>query len=100
MPDEARMWGRKMRGQRILASETLPCDPAHPQDALQEICRLLDLPRPLWLGKHDKEYDAFGRTAFTQDHFLEAIAFTRLEIELIQPDEQKKRGARNPLMDA
>jgi hypothetical protein len=100
MPEESRLWARKVRGQRLMASETEPCDPAAPQAALQEICRRMDVPRPLWLGKHQKEYDAFRRTAFTQDHFMEPIAFTRLEIELILPEDQKKRGARIPLMDA
>ena len=100
MPEETRLWARKMRGQRILASETLPCDPACPEEALQELCRILDLPRPLWLGKHQREYDAFRRTAFTQEHFLEPIVFSRLEVELIQPDEKPRRGPRSPLTDA
>ncbi|MDR3050213.1 MAG: hypothetical protein LBU67_00645 [Oscillospiraceae bacterium] len=94
------LWVRKLRGQRILASDTEPCDPAAPMDALAEVCRRLDVPRPLWLAKNQKEYDAFGRTAFTQDYFVEPIAFTRLEMELIQPEGEKKARPRMPLMDA
>jgi len=92
---------RKMRGQRIAASDTEPCDPAaDPQAALAELCRRMDVPRPLWVSKHQKEFDAFRRTAFTQDHFVERIPFTRLEVEMILPDAPAKRGQRDPLMDA
>jgi len=99
MSEECTLWVRKMRGQRIVASDTAPCDPADPQGALAEICRRMDVPRPLWLSKHQKEFDAFRRTAFTQDHFVERIPFTRLEAELILPDGPAKRQ-RHPLSDA
>ena len=94
------LWVRKMRGQRIAASDTEPCDPTDPQPALAEVCRRMDVPRPLWLSKHQKEFDAFRRTAFAQEHFVERIPFTRLEIELIQPDAPPRRTQRNPLTDA
>ena len=100
MTEECKLWARKLRGQRIIASDTEPCDPTDPQAALLEICRRMDVPRPLWLTKHQKEFDAFRRTAFTQDHYVERIAFTKLEIELILSDAPQKRGQRNPLMDA
>ena len=100
MAVECKLWARKVRGQRILLSDTEPCDPADPQAALAEICRRMDVPRPLWLAKHQKEFDAFGCTAFAQDHFMERIAFTKLEIELIQPDAPRKPGRRDPLTDA
>ena len=100
MTEESGLWARKIRGQRIVASDTEPCDPLGPQAALAEICRRMDVPRPLWLSKHQKEFDEFRRTAFTQDHFVEHIAFTRLEIELILPDGPSKSARRNPLSDA
>ena len=100
MTEACRLWARTVRGQRVIASETEPCDPLAPQIALQEICRRMDVPRPLWLGKHQKEYDTFRRTSFAQDHFMEPIAFTRLEIELILPEDQRQPGRRNPLTDA
>ena len=103
MAEAYKLWARTMRGQRMLGNETADCDPEAPQQALQELCRRMDIPRPLWLGKHQKEYDAFRRTSFSQDHFMEHIAFSRLEIELILPDDQggaKRRGPRTPLLDA
>lgn len=99
MGEEYTLWARKIRGQRIIMSDTEPCDPTDPQEALLELCRRMDVPRPLWLNKHEKEYHAFGRTAFAQDHFIESIPFTKLEIELIVPENLKKKGPRNPLME-
>lgn len=100
MAEECKLWMRKMRGQRIVSSDTEPCDPENPHAALAELCRRMDVPRPMWLSKHQKEFDAFRRTAFTQDHFVEHIPFTRLELELILPDSPARRGQRNPLTDA
>ena len=100
MADECKLWIHKMHGQRIAVSDTEPCDPEDPQPALAELCRRMDVPRPMWLSKHQKEFDAFRRTAFTQDHFVERIPFTRLEVELILPDAPASRARRNPLTDA
>ena len=96
---QTRLWRRIVKGTRILKSETVPCDPQDIAQALLALCRMFDVPRPLWLNKNEKDFAAFGRTHFTQDHFMEAIPFSRMEIELIQPEEQK-RHVRNPLMEA
>ena len=100
MTGECKLWARAMRGQRIVMSDAEPCDPDDPQAALAELCRRMHVPRPIWLSKHQKEFDAFRRTAFTQDHFVERIPFTRLEAELILPDAPAKRAQRHPLTDA
>ena len=55
------------------------------QEALSDLCYKLDIARPIWLDKHEKEVARFGRTAFTQEHFLEPIAFDKLEIEFLRP---------------
>lgn len=97
--EETRLWGRIIKGTRILKSETVPCDPRDIDEALLALCRRFDVPRPLWLQKNEKDFASFGRTHFSQDHFMEPISFSRMEIELIQP-ENKKRHVRNPLMEA
>lgn len=97
--EETRLWGRIVKGTRILKSETVPCDPQDIDEALLALCRRFDVPRPLWLQKNEKDFASFGRTHFSQDHFMEPISFSRMEIELISP-EAKKRHVRNPLMEA
>ena len=48
-----------------------------------------------------REFEKFGRTFFSKEHFTESVDFQKLELELLMPDgEKKSSGMRNPLMDA
>ena len=69
--------------------------------AFVEICRRFDVQRPIQLPKHNREFENFGRTFYSRDHFTESVDFDRLEIELLLPEGEKKHGAaRSPLSDA
>lgn len=81
------LWVRVMRRQRILKHHTLPCRREAPQDALQTACTHLDIPRPLWLEKNHRDWEAFGQTRFMKDAFFEQVDFDHLEIQLLEPDE-------------
>lgn len=99
--DKNRLWGRLIRHHRIARQETVTIEGDDLEDAFLEICRRFDVQRPLQLPKHNREFEKFGRTAYTKEHFTERVDFDRLEIELIMPDGEKKHsGARNPLTDA
>lgn len=50
---------------------------------LDGLCRSLDIAHPVWLGKHSREMEAFGRTVFFGDDFIEPIAFDTFELEYI-----------------
>ena len=53
------------------------------------------------MDRYDREWEKFGRTFYTQEHFTESIGFDKLEVELLTPDSEKKHsGPRTPLMDA
>ena len=86
------LWVRTIRNHRIHRQTTVPCAPDAPQDALEEACRALDIPKPLWLDKNDREWDSFAQTRFLPDAFFEAVPFERLEIELIDPEAPKKKS--------
>ena len=58
-----------------------------------EACRKLDISRPIWLDKHQREWDEFGLTRFLPDDFLESVDFQRMEIEFIDPDAKKRKSA-------
>ena len=99
--DKNRLWGRIITGHRIAMQETVTIENDDIEEAFLEICRRFDVQRPLQLPKHNREFEKFGRTAFTKEHFTESVDFQRLEIELIMPDgEKRSSGMRNPLMDA
>jgi len=89
------LWVREIRRHRIDRQATAPCTRDDPQDALAEACRELDIPKPLWLDKHQREWDDFGMTSFLPDAFFESVSFDRLEIEYIDPD-AKKRKSQDP----
>lgn len=54
--------------------------------ALEEICRELDIPVPIWLEANIREFQRRAKTAFTQDAFVEEIPFTLLELEVLEED--------------
>lgn len=89
------LWVKEIRHHRIDRQATAPCTRDDPQDALAEACRELDIPKPLWLDKHQREWDEFGMTRFLPDAFFESVSFERLEIEYIDPD-AKKRKSQDP----
>lgn len=96
-----RLWGRIMKRQRIVKQETVEIEGDDIEEAFLEICRRFDVQRPLQLPKHNREFERFGRTFFSKEHFTESVDFDKLEIELIMPDgEKRSSGVRNPLMDA
>ena len=50
---------------------------------LESLCANLEISHPVWLGKHSREMDRFGRTVFFADDFIESIFFDALELEYI-----------------
>ena len=79
----ARLWARIIVKHRIARQMTAPCVFENPQEALTEICRELDIPCPLWLNKHEREFEDFRHTAFLPEHFMEEVPFQKLEIEFL-----------------
>ena len=88
-----RIWGKIMRNGKILEDTVIENtdsgrDPAaRIEDCLMEICRRFDLARPIWLQTHTRDMERYGKTSFHQDHFVEPIRFTSLDIEIIETDE-------------
>ena len=91
----ARLWARIIVKHRIEQQATAPCTPDSVDEALTQLCHEFDIPCPLWLRKHENEFEAFRRTAFLPEHFVEEINFDRLEIEFLD-DTDKKRKSSDP----
>lgn len=99
--EKNRLWGRIIRHHRIARQETVAIEDGDVEAAFLEICRRFDVQRPLQLPKHTREFEQFGHTFYTREHFTEAVDFDRLEIEFLMPEGAKKAGGpRRPLMDA
>lgn len=91
----SRLWARVIRDHRIQRQDTISCAWGDTNEALTQLCKDFDIPRPIWLDKHEREYQSFRRTAFTREHFMEEVDFDRLEIEYLD-DTGKKRKSRDP----
>jgi len=90
-----RLWARIIRKHRIEKQATAECTWEGAEEALTELCHEFDIPRPLWLNKHYREFEEFRRTQFLPEHFMEEVPFQRLEIEFLEDDE-KSRKSRDP----
>lgn len=90
----AGIWVRLMRKTKIEKDITIPCSIEAWQDALENACHKLDVPRPMILPRHERDWDEFSQARFLPDHFIEDVPFDRMEVEFIDPDKKKKE---NPL---
>jgi len=90
----AGIWVRLMRKNKIDRDITIPCMIEDWQEALEQACHDLDVPRPMILPRHERDFDQFSQARFLVDHFVEEIPFDRMEVEFIDPDRKKKE---NPL---
>ena len=90
-----RLWMRIIKKHRIDRQSVGPCAPGGEREALIALCREADLPAPMWLEKHEREFASFRRTSFTRDHFVEDVAFDQLEVEYLA-DDGVKRKSRDP----
>ena len=54
--------------------------------ALEEVCYQFNLSKPIWLDSNIQDFKRYDKTRFTQDNFIESIAFDYLEIHVIEED--------------
>ena len=87
-----RLWAKIIKKHRIEKQATVPCAFAGVEDALTELCHEFDIPRPLWLNKHYREFEEFRRTQFLPEHFMEDVPFQRLDIEFLEDDGKTRRS--------
>ena len=90
-----RLWAKIIKKHRIERQSTAPCAFSEVEDALTELCHEFDIPRPLWLNKHYREFEEFRRTQFLPEHFMEDVSFQRLDIEFLE-DDGKTRKSNDP----
>ena len=87
-----RLWVKALKRHRIIKNTDAPCEWGEQEEVLREILRELDYPCPMWLDKHEKEFDAFRRTIFRPEHFIEDVPFDELEVEYLDGSDEKRRS--------
>lgn len=87
-----RLWAKIFKDNRMLKDTVIvneEIDASRTQKifrALDEICYEFDLSKPLWLDSTISEFKKHDKVRFTQDNFIEPIAFDYLEIHVIEED--------------
>ncbi len=84
------IWVRLMHKTHIDRDATVPCAAADWQEALDAACRQLDVPRPIVLPRHERDWAQFSQARFLREHFIEDVDFDRMEVEFIDPDKKKR----------
>lgn len=86
-----RVWGKLWKDNHMLKDLTV-CDDREETrthkvlHALDEICNVFDLGKPIWLNSNIKEFQKHAKTRFRQDSFVEQIDFDFLEFQVIEED--------------
>jgi len=88
----SRLWVRIIKKHKIAVQEAAPCDWADHKRVLVELCKQFDAPAPMWLNKHEREFDEFRRTSFSKDHFVEDVPFDSMEIEYLADDGKRRKS--------
>ncbi len=86
-----RIWFKLIKENRLLRDTTMTdmSDDTRTHKifrALDDVCYEFDLGKPVWLDANVEEFKRHAKTRFTQDSFMEEIAFDFLEMQVIEED--------------
>ena len=86
-----RFWGKLFRDNRLLRDVTVEENGGETRTikvfhALEEVCRELDLAKPIWLDANIREFQKVAKARFRQDSFIDEIPFDYLEFQVIEED--------------
>ena len=80
-----RIWAKTTKGDKITKSEIFAFDGKYAQkqfsSCLSVICDQMDLPTPVVLKCHIRNFSAFNITKFKPDDFVESVDFDSLVLE-------------------
>jgi len=92
-----RLWGKIKVRDKMQRHVAVPLESLDTWgEALNEICRELDVERPMAFAKHEIDMAQFHMARFFADSFLDRIAFDCLEIEILFEDKKKDKAKSGP----
>ena len=91
---EGRLWVRLMKKPRVAKSAVAPCRRDDPQEALRQILPGLDLSQPVWLPRHQADWDEYAMTRFRAGDFIDAFPYDSMELSYIYPEDEKRPARR------
>ncbi len=82
-------WGKLIKGDKILRSETCEAGGELPDALLfciEHFSRSFDIEAPMWHSAHTKQMGIFKKATFRPDDFIDRVEFDRFEIQIIDKD--------------
>lgn len=84
-----RIWGKIWKENHLLKDTVITDDSDDTRThkifrALDELCLVFDLGKPIWLDATIREFQRHSKARFYQDSFIEEIDFDYLEIQVIE----------------
>ncbi|WP_326910781.1 hypothetical protein [Sedimentibacter sp. MB31-C6] len=91
-----KLWAKKIKNNKIISSLNIKNDenlsPLEKREkCFKEICQKFDISVPLWLSKHNFEFNEFKYVTFYPNDFIDEIDFDKLEIEMIDDGKKNKK---------
>ena len=83
-----KLWGKIRKDNHTLADAVIVIHVKHAYEVedwgepFSELCRKLNLSRPVILKKHARDLEQFSHAVFRPADFLEPVEFDRFEVEL------------------
>lgn len=82
--------GRTYKGNRLLKLKEIKYE--NPEvsfsvelsEAIIELCRVMDIPVPMWMKKNTHEFAAFHQTIFFDEQYTEKVRFDSFQIKMIR----------------
>ncbi len=87
-----KLWVKVIKGEKIVTSilyDAKVFDVNKLLDYLTDICFSLDLPRPMLIEKHYRDFKNFNHTIFKASDFVEPVDFDKLWIEIATSKNKK-----------
>lgn len=85
-----RLWGKIYHNNKIIADHVFELETPDlsledkTSQGLEALCYVFDLQKPMWLSDNTNDFKLISSTRFMAHHFIEAVEFDYLEIEVIE----------------
>ena len=84
-----RIWGKIWKENHLLKDTVITDDSDDTRThkifrALDELCLVFDLGKPIWLDATIREFQRHSKARFYQDSFIEEIDYDYLDIQVIE----------------
>lgn len=90
-----KLWAKTIKNDRVKKSFVYKgedkFEPKLFEKYMRELCEQMDIPTPVILKSHKRNFDSFNMTKFNEGDFVEHIDFDSLTVEYCRDDHGEKK---------